>query len=154
MSELSLKAGQEELFEMARAILEALDRREIKKDPTESLDLYNHEIYSKTLENGHELFERKDAEIGGGEYIRGVRDWEFESGISESIKKLMENKSERKQVGIPESTGGMTLFGEGSVQAKKAAVRNQEFEQSGIPERVSELFCRDARRYDGAFERY
>lgn len=155
MNNPKLELGEDEFYEIAREILAELDRSYAERVGSDSRGLEKPEAFHMIptdeyekyyrrigLENIREAFRRKGSESGDvsvqGESPRGFTD---------------DNAGHFRAAHSVTDSGGV-LLGEASIQAERAAVRGQEFERAGIPERISALFCRDARRYDGAFERY
>ncbi|PKM72479.1 MAG: hypothetical protein CVU91_08800 [Firmicutes bacterium HGW-Firmicutes-16] len=147
---------KEELQEMARAILSEIYGAESAQNGLESLEFSpkvsrggfgfaDGEFWSDgnrrlPYEQAHDL-KRRNAEAAVSDEFspRFKRSDFFEQRVFR--RKAREN-----------AAGALGENAKGTVE--NAAVRLGSVPQADLPEKLSDIFCRDARRYDGALEKY
>ena len=89
-----------------------------------------------------------------GNYGQMGRNFEEEFVPRRSRRDFLENGRLREKSRGTFDKGALLWDGEQNEDARRGqeeSVRREDFE---LPQRLSDFYCRDARRYDGSFERY
>lgn len=146
---------REELQEMARAILSKIYGAASAQNGFEGL-----EISPRLSRDGLGFADREIR--GNGERLLSyeqVNDLKRQANIADSDEfiprqsrgEFLEQRALRRSV--REKAAGISgETAEGTIE--NAAVRSGSLHEADISEKLSDIFCRDARRYDGAFEKY
>lgn len=152
------EADLEEFSRLAQEILVELDLLEMKIGGDEG------RFYSGDGVRRAGRFLREAAYLGAGERFYGdlVSEELALLDINDANNYLdrIENreKAELFSRDVSRRKRGQALGGSdeiaGGESFDEVLTATQELSQSSLPERLSERFCREARRYDGAFERY
>ena len=150
-----LKTNNIELQEMARIILcEIYGTKRAKSKLGDFASLEEERLEDFRFENGINKVERRSAAFGdisgfprqSGEKLQ---DGEFFPRLSR--KEFLEQRAERRR---PRGNPLFSLGGASSAADGKSIKLSDNLTQADLSEKLSDIFCRDARRYDGAYERY
>ncbi len=167
MSE-GIELNECELQEMARVILcEILSTKETRSrlsgadfsEETQSelngADFFEEERQAKfRLDKGFEGFERRRVafeNVDGiqRQFVQGDEDGKLVPRLSHG--ELLARRAESRRRGDDLLIGNRVASAENDGKSVK---RYGNLTQAELSEKLSDIFCRDARRYDGAYERY
>lgn len=154
MSE-GLKTNIIELQEMAKIILcEIYSSKKAKSKLGDFGSFDEGRLEDFRFENGFVGVERRSVafeDISGFSRRSGekVEDGEFFPRLSR--KEFLEQRAERRR---PRGNPLFSLGGASSAADGKSIKLSGDLTQADLSEKLSDIFCRDARRYDGAYERY
>ena len=146
-----MKKADEELRRAARSILAELDRAaatqgSLETDLAEMPDEFDYSDTTDTVYQLKRYRALRAAEISGNNILT---DTEM-SAPRTTRRQFLQQRIERRMKRDAGQNGGGALDGE----AVEADVKKSELTDAGMPARLSEVYRRDARRYDGPFERY
>ncbi len=147
---------RKELQEMARAILS-----EIYSSEHARKDLTGFVSSPKTTIAGAD---RTDTELAGSDNRQLLSEEAYDSEIQayradnkeELIPRLSRREFLEQRVLRRKAREGFdgSAAESGSGTIKSVVTKSGSLTQADLPEKLSDIFCRDARRYDGAFEKY
>ena len=146
---------KEELQEMARAILcEIYGAAKIRSELKGSERSETEGASNFGLSGGAESLERSFAVYGDLDDLN--RRYADEASAGEHYPRLMrgdflEQRLLRRGAGRNRQETVDTTAAE---TARNTQMRSGKLSQTDLSEQLSDIFCRDARRYDGAFDRY
>lgn len=158
--------SDEELREAARMILAELDQTALKRSrPDADETAITEETAFQAIDVGEmeqRAFEQQDMleKVSQQKRYRAMEMWDTPNLVSAGQstpqtkrKQLLRERLERREVrAAVASTDGGADEAEGTIMVTD--VRRDELTEGGLPFRLSEVYRRDARRYDGTFERY
>ncbi len=147
---------REELQEMARAILSEIYSAESARNGLEGLEFSPRVVRGgfgfadgEFRSDGNRRLSYEQAYDLNRQYAEAAVQDEFSPRLKRSD--FFEQRVFRRKA-RENAAGAWGESAEGTVE--NAAVRLGSLPQADLPEKLSDIFCRDARRYDGAFEKY
>ena len=147
---------KEELQEMARAILSEIYDAKSTRNGFEGLEIFSG-VSRGTLGFADEGFRRNEERRLSYEQAYNLNRQYADAVVSDEFSPRLKRGEflEQRVLRRKARESAIGTFGDTDEGvAEKTAVRSGTLPQTDLPEKLSDIFCRDARRYDGAFEKY
>ncbi|MGI5985031.1 MAG: hypothetical protein GXY01_02735 [Clostridiales bacterium] len=151
---------RKELQEMARIMLNEIYSAEHYRSRSELIENVEGEERSKFgfEDSPGGVFTRQSGDFENAgtlqkPYGKAAEDSEFYPRMSR--REYLNQRLERRgKIENDFGSGAGMYANENTGAHSKAARHSENLLKNDLPEKLSDVFCRDARRYDGAFERY